>query len=34
MTKNGHGEKHLRELMFGAIQHVIYPCPLASEPEA
>ena len=27
------GEKHLRELMGGANQYVIYPNPLPSEPE-
>ena len=34
MTKNGHGDKQHRELMFGANQYVMYPCPLTSEPEA
>ncbi len=34
MTKNGLGEKPRRELMVGANQCVIYPCPLTSEPEA
>lgn len=36
MTKNGHGEKHKRELMFGENQRVIIPVLslLSREPEA
>jgi len=34
MTKNGLGEKQLREPTVGASRRVIYPFPLTSEPEA
>ena len=34
VTKNGHRERHFRELMFGEIQCVVYPWPLTFEPEA
>jgi len=34
MMKNGHGEMQCRELMDGANQYAVTPCPLTSEPGA